>query len=236
MFSSPGMPKTWETPSFSRHSTISSATVESVTGDHRDVLRLEVLLDALDAALAPEAGVLDTTERCRGVGDDAGVEADHAGLETLDDARGAREVARVHVPDEPVLGRVGGGDPLLLRAERLDRSDGPEDLLAQEASAVGHVGQHRWVVEVAHAVRSGAAGQHPSTALARVVDELGDLVALAGVDQRPDLDAVLGAAADLHGADPRCERLSEAGGDRLGDVEAIRRRARLAVVAHLRGQ
>src|SRR5262249_10801396 len=52
-----------------------------------DVLGLEVLLDALVAALATEAGLLDAAERCAGVGHHPLVESDHAGLESLDDAQ-----------------------------------------------------------------------------------------------------------------------------------------------------
>ena len=55
----------------------------------RRVLRLEVLLDALVAALAAEARLLDAAERRRRVRDDALVQADHAGLERL-----ARRAAR----------------------------------------------------------------------------------------------------------------------------------------------
>src|SRR6187551_952631 len=59
-----------------------------------DVLRREVLVDALGAALATEAGLLDAAERGRRVGDDALVEPDHPGLERLDHAQRAVEVAR----------------------------------------------------------------------------------------------------------------------------------------------
>ena len=69
---------------------------------------------------------------------------------------------------------------------------------------------------------------------ARVVDELGDLAALGGVDERADLDVGLGPAPDLELAHPRREPLREVAGHRLGDVEAVGRGARLADVAHLR--
>ena len=47
-----------------------------------DELGLQELLDAHVTALAAESGMLHTSERRRGVGDDALVEADHAGLPT----------------------------------------------------------------------------------------------------------------------------------------------------------
>ncbi len=55
---------------------------------HRDpnVFGLEELVDADCAALAAEAGLFDASERRGGVGHDALVESDHAGLEGLGDA------------------------------------------------------------------------------------------------------------------------------------------------------
>src|SRR5688500_2381608 len=89
---------------------------------HRNghVLGLQVLEDALVAALAAEAGLLDAAERRRRVGDHALVEPDHAGLEPFADAQGALDVAGVDVGDEPVLGVVGGRDGLVLVREGCD--------------------------------------------------------------------------------------------------------------------
>ena len=109
-----------------------------------------------------------------------------------------------------------------------------EDLLVEQVGVVGDVGQHCRVVEVAGAVARVAADDRLRAASDRVLDELGDLAALAVVDQRPDLDAVLGAAPDLHRAHLLGELLGELVGDLLGDVEAVGGRARLADVAHLR--
>src|SRR3954469_18008237 len=103
----------------------------------RDVLGLEVLLDALAAALAPDAGLLDPAERRRGVGDHPLVEAHHAGLQPLDDAEGALEVGRVDVGDEAELRVVGGGERLVLGLEALDRRDGAEDLLLEQPRVLG---------------------------------------------------------------------------------------------------
>src|SRR4051794_5206672 len=65
----------------------------------RDVLGLEVLLDALETALAADARPLPAAEWRSGVRDHALVEADHAGLESLDHADCALEIAREHVGD-----------------------------------------------------------------------------------------------------------------------------------------
>src|SRR4051794_22689713 len=77
---------------------------------HRDVLRLEVLVHPLRAALAAEAGLLDAAKRRARVRDHALVEADHPGLELLDDAERAIDVAREHVRHQAVLGVVGCRD------------------------------------------------------------------------------------------------------------------------------
>src|SRR5262245_1518868 len=95
---------------------------------HRHVLRLEELHQTLVCALAAEARLLHAAERCRRIGDEAAVEADHAELELLRHAHAAAQVLGVEVGDEPVLGVVGALDRLLIGLEGLDRRDGPEDL------------------------------------------------------------------------------------------------------------
>src|SRR5215211_5465983 len=105
---------------------------------HRDVLDLEVLVDALGAALAPEAGLLHAAERRRGGGQEALVGADHPGLEPLHDPEGALDVAREDVGDEAVLRVVGGGDGGLLVVEGRDGRDRTEDLLLEQARLDGH--------------------------------------------------------------------------------------------------
>src|SRR5260370_24289234 len=60
---------------------------------HRDVLRLEVLADALEAALAAEARLLDTAEGRGGVRDDSLGEPDHPPFDGLADRERAAQVA-----------------------------------------------------------------------------------------------------------------------------------------------
>src|SRR3954469_8816530 len=193
----------------------------------RDVLRLEVLLQPLGPALAPVARLLDAAERRAGVGDHALVEADHAGVELLDHAERAVDVLRVDVGDQAVLGVVRRGDRLVLVGEAAHRRDRAEDLLAQQLGPVGDVGEHGGLVEVAGAVDALAADEHLRPLAHRVLDEVGDLGALVVVDERPDLDVGLGAAADLQIADLRGQLLGERVGDLARDVEAVGRRARL---------
>src|SRR5689334_778982 len=64
-------------------SRVRSTVVTDASQRAADVLRLEVLLDPLEPALAAEARVLHAPERRRRVGHDAGVDADHAEVERL---------------------------------------------------------------------------------------------------------------------------------------------------------
>jgi hypothetical protein len=93
---------------------------------------VEVFLDAFDAAFAAQAGLLDAAEGCCGVGDDAGVEAEHAGLEPFAHPDAAVEVLGEDVGHQPVFGVVGQPHGLVLGAEGGDRGDGAEDLLGQD--------------------------------------------------------------------------------------------------------
>ena len=82
-----------------------------------DVLGGQVLVDALEAALTPEAALLDATEGRRRVGDQALVQPDHAGLQPLDHPHRAGEIAGEHVGDQAEFAVVGGRQCLLLRRE-----------------------------------------------------------------------------------------------------------------------
>ena len=170
-------------------------------------------------ALAAEAGRLDAAERRRGVGDEPLVEADHAGLELLADAERPLDVVRVDVGDEPVLGVVGGRDRGLLVVEADDRRDRAEDLLLEQPRVRR---ARRPARSARRSSRRRRAWPPPTSDLRalgrRVLDQLGDLLALRRVDQRADLDAVLGAAADLHRA--------QLGGQLLGELVARPRRRR----------
>ena len=106
-----------------------------------DVLGGGVFVDAFGAAFASEAGLLDPAEGCCGVGDDAGVEADHAELDLLRNAQEAVEIFAVEVGREPVLGGVGQADGGRFGVEGGDGGDGSEDFLAKDRCVVRDVGQ-----------------------------------------------------------------------------------------------
>src|SRR6201999_1274972 len=50
----------------------------AISPARRDVLRFEVLVDPFESALAPQARLLDATERRRRIRDQASIQPDHA--------------------------------------------------------------------------------------------------------------------------------------------------------------
>jgi hypothetical protein len=79
-------------------------------------------------ALAAEAALLDAAERGRRVGNDAAVEADHAGFEPLGNLQTLPQV----IGDETVLGVVRGLYGLVDRLEGGDRRNRAEDFVIEE--------------------------------------------------------------------------------------------------------
>ena len=163
----------------------------------------------------PRPDCLTPPNGAAGVGDHALVEADHPGLEALAHPERAVEVTGEDVGHQPVLGVVGGGDRLVLGAEARDRGHGPEDLLVQQPGAVGS----------RRSARSARRSSPGRPACSPPTSDLGALCRprrrparrpcrVLFVDQRADLDAVLGAAADLHLAHPRGQLLRELVGHR----------------------
>src|SRR5688500_17768268 len=196
------------------------------------VFRLQILLDTLYPSFAAETGVLDAAEGRRSVGDHALVEADHAGLDALADAKGSLQVAGVDVGNEAVLGVVGGGYGGFFRIEGGTWGYGAEDLLLQERRVLGDVVEHGGAVEVSCAFHLLCTDQGSGSLAERVIDEIGDLLALVAVDEGAHLYALLGAAPDLHGLHTLRKLLGELAGLAVCDVEAVGRGARLADVAH----
>src|SRR5713226_3198100 len=98
-------------------------------------LHLGVLLEALMAALAAEAGLLEAAERdlVRVAGGVVG--ADQAVLELLGHAHETRRVLRVEVGGQAEGGVVGAPDDLLFGVEEQDGRGRAEDLLDGD----GHV-------------------------------------------------------------------------------------------------
>ena len=185
----------------------------------------------------PKPDCLTPPNGARGVGDDALVEADHAGLEALDDAERALEVARVDVGDEAELGGVGRGDRLVLVGRsRATGATGPKISSLEQARVVGHAGEHGRLVEVARAVDALTADERPwRPCRPRRRRARRPCRAASSSISGPTLTSVVGAAADLAAAPIRCGELARRTRRRRDscDVEAVGRRARLADVAHL---
>src|SRR5579871_1962546 len=202
--------------------------------DHRDVLGLLEFLHAFLRALAPQTRLLGAAERRRRVGNEATIEPDHAEIELLGDAHAARQVLGEEIGDETIFGVVGTLDGFVFALEGLDRGHRPEDLLVEHLRAIRHVGEHGRRIEEAGPVRHLAPGEDLGAFRHRVIDQLDDLVAAFLVDQRPDIDAVVEAVADLQRRHLGRELLGEFIVHLFVHVEAVRRRAGLAHVAHLR--
>lgn len=103
----------------------------------RDVLDLEVFLDTFATALTAEPRFLHPSERCRDIGDDAPVDADHPGLECAGHPQRTVEVFGVDVRSQTEFGVVGRGDAFVLAVEPDDGCDRPEDLFLQNPRAAG---------------------------------------------------------------------------------------------------
>jgi hypothetical protein len=104
---------------------------------HGHVLRLEVLVDPFLASLTTKSRVLDPAEGGGGVGDQALVEADHAGLETLADPQGPFETLGIDVGDQAIDRVVGGGDRLVVMVEADDGGDGPKTSSRSSSAPAG---------------------------------------------------------------------------------------------------
>ena len=184
-------------------------------------------------AFAAQSTLFGSAEGCGGVGHHPAVKSDHAGLQVLGDTQSGGEVACVHVGHQSVLGVVCGADCGIEVGEAHDRGDRSEDLLTQDACAVGHGVENRWRVVPAGPIQGTAAGSDGRTTAHRVGDK-----AIYGddgvrVDQRAELSRFVVARPDPQ---PR-HRFGQPGGELVGhrvvDVEAVGRGARFAAVAHL---
>ena len=182
----------------------------------------------------PRPDCLTPPNGCRGVGDHAGVQAQHAGLEAFAHPDAPVQVPGEDVGHQPVLGVVRQPDGLVLGAEGDDRGDGSEDFLGQDPGALGDALEDGGLVEVARALDGGAADHRDRTGGHGIGDQLVDLVPALRIDQRADLGLRLGAAGGGHVRHLRGELLRELIRDGLVHDEPVRGRAGLAHVPQLR--
>ncbi len=100
---------------------------------------LRIVVESLDALLAPDAALLVTAERSFDASGEVFVDENLTGFELRGDAVRTGDVARPQAGDEALLGVVGDADRIGLVREGNDRQDRAEDLLACQPRGVGHV-------------------------------------------------------------------------------------------------
>src|SRR5712692_3859710 len=224
--SSPGRPKTYCTPSFSRQRTIRSDPLIG-SGDP-DRLDVHELTDAVLGELPPVARALDPAERQAWIRLHESIHEDRAGLDLRGHALGAgailgpdrgAEAERRVVGEAHGLGFVPGPD---------HRGDRAEGLLVEGRHALVHGGQQRRRIEGARAGRDLAAEETPGPALDRLLDLPVQRVPETDAGLRPDLRVARERIADAAGAELLDEPLDELVGDRFDDDEALGRDAALA--------
>src|SRR5262249_49492543 len=88
----------------------------------------QVFVYAFGAAFTSEPRVLDASEWCGRIGDNALVDSNHAKMQCLADFDGAFHARSERVCRAPVLGVIGPFDRFTIVAEGDDGSDGSEDL------------------------------------------------------------------------------------------------------------
>src|SRR5690606_4860672 len=75
-----------------------------------EVFDFQVILDAVLGALSAQTGGLDAAERRHFVGDQAGVDTDHAVFQRLGNAEHTAQITRVEVGGQTEFGVVGHGN------------------------------------------------------------------------------------------------------------------------------
>src|SRR5206468_877042 len=141
--SSPGRPKTYRTPSFSRHWTMRSEAFMAAGLGDPDGLDVDELADAVLRQLAPVTGALDASERHARVGLDDAVDEHGARLDLRCQMLGAPAVLGPQRRAE-TKGRIVGqadGIALVLRAD--DGRHRSEGLLVEGRHALVYSGEQR---------------------------------------------------------------------------------------------
>ena len=176
--------------------------------------RLEIFVETFLRALAAETRLLDAAERHDLVGEDALVNADHAGFERFRDAPCPRDVLAEEVSSKSERRVVRDPDRVGFRLEADERGDRPEDLFVRDK----HVGfdaghdrrreeQRAMIVRLAahldfRAMRDGVRKQR-----LHLLDRV-------RVDQRTDCR--FGVASRRH--DELCSRFLERGDELIEDA------------------
>src|SRR5262245_55165749 len=152
----------------------------------RHVLDLEIVADAGEAALAPDAAVLDAAGRGLQAAHPPAVDPDRTGFERARQAQGARDVAGVDAGGEAIAEAVGDLQGLFLGSDVDRHADRPEDFLTGDPGVGVDAIEDRRLDEVAalQVARPLSAGAE-ARALARALrDVAGDArLLLVGDDE-----------------------------------------------------
>ena len=223
--------------SSSRRETARSDEVErrAVLSDRQaNVFQFHVVVDPVTATLAAKAGLLDPAEGRHLVGDEAGVDADHAVFQRFLHPGDAADVTRVEVGRKAEDGVVRHLDDFGFGLELEQRGERSEGLFLRHFHVRGDAGYHCRLEERPAKLVPLATGHDLAAPGEDVGDMLFDLVHRGFIDQRAGGDPGLQPVADgqfLHGG-------SQLFGKGVIDpglhVDPVRADAGLAVVAELR--
>src|SRR5579863_5191020 len=114
---------------------------QSDTGHHH-VFDLDIFLDAVMRALAAKTGFLDAAERRYFGGDQAAIDANHAGFQRFRNPPDAAEIAGVEIRSEPVWRLVAHRDHIGLVLEADYRRKRPEGFFPRNKRVRLHIGEH----------------------------------------------------------------------------------------------
>ncbi|MNZ78193.1 hypothetical protein D3C78_967580 [compost metagenome] len=174
--------------------------------------------------------MFDATERRDLVGDQPGVDPDHAVFQLLGDLEHPGDIAAVEVRGQAVLGGVGQRNDFFVAVEAHQRRHRAEDFFFQQLHARADIGQHGRLEEVA-TQHMGLTAEYPFSAFAdSVVDQAANFGHCFVADQRTDLRAFGAAMANAQLAHAFDEALAELRIDAVMDIEAVDAHAGLASV------
>src|SRR5450830_400430 len=194
-----------------------------------EIFDFQVVFDAVLGTFTAQARGLDAAERRDFVGDQPGVDTDHAVFQGLGHTEYTAQVTGVEVGGQAELGVVGHRDHFGFVLEAEQRRQWTEGFFLGHGGVLGDVDQDGRLEEVAF--DGLAAGQQGRAFAQGVGDVFLDLGHGLLVDQRAGGGAFVQTVADLELGDRHFQLLGERVVDRILDVQAVGADAGLAVVA-----
>src|SRR5471030_3303094 len=194
-----------------------------------EVFDFQVIFDAVLGAFTAQARRLDAAERRDFVGDQPGVDADHAVFQGFSHTEHTAQVTGIEVRSQTELGVVGHRDHFGFVFEAEQRRQWTEGFFLGHGSVLRHVDQNGRFEEVAF--HDLATGQNGCAFADRVSNVFLNLGHGFFVDQRASGGAFFQTVADLEFGHSHFQLLGERVVDRILDVQAVGADAGLAVVA-----